>query len=117
MVMIIGNVEITGAVHGHSLDGIAHGESRKKLGIEGRTAVAGKARCSIACDGADGSGRVHLAHAVISEIGDVDVAVAVGGQPERVQRKPGAGGWSAVSGKARRAGAGEEGQRILAATE
>src|ERR1700704_5975992 len=93
MVMIIGYVEITGAVRGYSLDGIADGESRKKLRIEGRTAVAGKARCSIARDG------------------------AVGPQTERVQRKAGGGGWPAIAGKACGAGAGEEGQHTLTSTE
>jgi hypothetical protein len=43
------------------------------LCADGRTAVPGSARRSIACIGADGSGGVHLAHAVIADIGDVEL--------------------------------------------
>jgi hypothetical protein len=89
------------------LDSFRDRGRRKELRAQGRTVVASCARCSNTRDRADNSGGIHLADAVIAEVGDEDVAGGVRRQPVGVSRKLGAGGQPAIAGKARRAGAGE----------
>ena len=74
LVVGVGDVEVSGAVHGHA-DGIG------EAGAGGGTAVAAEAWCAIACHYRELAGGVHLVNPVGTRGRNIDVPGAVHGSP------------------------------------
>ena len=79
----VSNIDVAGAVHRNPLRSVQPGQSGQTViaafGLLARFAHAGYGRQIAA--------RIHFANGVISRIRDVDVAVAVNGQPGRIPKR------------------------------
>jgi hypothetical protein len=73
----IGDVEVPGCIRRHPFHRPTGRKGVIELRADGLTAVSRSARRSIARIGADGSGGVHLAHAIVADIRDEEVTGAV----------------------------------------
>ena len=93
------DIEVAGGIHGH----VAGGE---QLGAGGRAAVAGGAFGCRAGDGGDGAIGADPPHAVVAQVGNVQVSREIHGQAVR-KVELGGGGRAAIAAEAGRAGAGE----------